>query len=186
MFAAVAGISMFTSDVQYGTLNPALIAQPSRTNLAVSKVFVATVFGTAIAVSSQIGGLLGGLTSAAGVGDGATIVDRSLWATAFVAMASMVGLGVGMIARHSAAAISGLLIWWLVVENLIVALAPARLARLLPFVAGNAMVGIEMDSPDNEFANIALTQTQNAVLLAGYATAALIAGTVVLHRTEPR
>ena len=53
-----------------------------------------------------------------------------------------------MIARHSAAAISGLLVWWLVVENLIVALAPARIARFLPFVAGNAMVGIEMDSPD--------------------------------------
>jgi len=95
------------------------------------------------------------------------IVSRTLWAIAFVAMASIVGLGVGMVARHSAAAIAGLLIWWLVVENLIVALAPARTARLLPFVAGNTMVGIEMDSPDTDLADIALTQPQNASLLAG-------------------
>ena len=52
--------------------------------------------------------------------------------------------------------------------------------------SGNAMVGIEMDSPDTNLADIALTQPQNAILLAGYATAALIAGTVVLHRTEAR
>ncbi len=114
------------------------------------------------------------------------IVSRTLWAIAFVAMVSVIGIGVGMVARHSAAAIAGLLIWWLVVENLIVALAPARIARLLPFVAGNAMVGIEMDSPDINLADIALTRPQNAMLLAGYAAAALIAGLVVLQRSEAR
>ena len=115
-----------------------------------------------------------------------TIVERSTWAGAFVALAAVFGLGVGMLARHSAAAISGLLVWWLVVENLVVALAPARAARFLPFVAGNAMVGIEMDSPDADLAGIALTRAQDALLLGAYATAAIVAGTIVLHRAEAR
>jgi hypothetical protein len=186
VFASVAGILVFTSDVQHGTLEPTLIAQPSRTTVAAAKATIALAFGAAIATVGQLAGLLGGVVTRADLGDGSTIVNRGAWAIAFVALASALGLGVGMIARHSAAAISGLLVWWLVVENLIVALVPARVARLMPYVAGNGMVGIEMDSPDPELAGLTLTRTQDALLLGAYATLALAAGIVVLRRHEAR
>jgi ABC-2 type transport system permease protein len=186
VFASVAGILVFTSDVQHGTLEPTLIAQPSRTTVAAAKATIALTFGAAIAAVGQLAGVLGGVLARADLGDGSTIVNRAAWAIAFVALASTLGLGVGMIARHSAAAISGLLVWWLVVENLIVALAPARVARLMPFVVGNGMVGIEMDSPDPELAGLTLTRTQDALILSAYATLALAAGIAVLHRQEAR
>ena len=186
VFASVAGILVFTSDVQHGTLEPTLIAQPSRGTVAAAKAAIALTFGAAIAVVGQLTGLLGGVAARADLGDHMLILERALWATGFVALASMLGLGVGMIARHSAAAISGLLVWWLVVENLIVALAPARIARLLPFVAGNAMVGIEMDSPDPDLAGLVLSRTQDAMLLGAYATLALVGGVAVLRRQEAR
>ena len=186
VFAAVAGISMFTSDIQHGTLEPTLIAQPSRTTIAAAKVLIAAAFGTAVAGLSQVGGLAGGFIAGTELGDLSTIAQRALWAMLFVSLASIIGLGVGMLARHSAAAISGLLVWWLVVENLIVALAPARIARFLPFVAGNAMVGIDMDSPDTNLAALTLTRPQDALLLAAYAAATLVAGTLILQRTEAR
>ncbi len=186
VFAAVAGILLFTSDVQHGTLEPTLIARPSRTTLAAAKTTLALALGATIAAVGQLAGLLGGVLSGADLGDSSAIIDRTLWATVFVALASALGLGAGMIARHSAAAISGLLIWWLVVENLVVALAPARIERLLPFVAGNDMVGIEMESPDPALATVTLSPTQDVLLLGAYTCFALIAGIVVLHRQEAR
>ena len=186
VFASVAGILVFTSDVQHGTLEPTLIAQPSRGTMAAAKAAVALTFGAAIAVVGQLTGLLGGVAARADLGDHTLIVERALWAIGFVALASVLGLGIGMIARHSAAAISGLLVWWLVVENLIVALAPARIARFLPFVAGNAMVGIEMDSPDPDLPGVVLTRSQDALLLGAYATLALVSGVAVLRRQEAR
>ncbi len=186
VFTSVAGILVFTSDVQHGTLEPTPVAQPPRTTVAAAKAAVALTFGAAIAAVGQLAGLLGGVLSSADLGDGSTIINRAAWAIAFVALASALGLGVGMIARHSAAAVSGLLVWWLVVESLIVARAPARVARLLPFVAGNGMIGIEMDSPDPELAGLTLTRTQDALVLGAYATLALAAGIAVLHRQEAR
>ncbi len=109
VFAAVAGISMFTSDIQHGTLEPTLIAQPSRTTIAAAKVLIAAAFGTAVAGLSQVGGLAGGFIAGTELGDLSTIAQRALWAMLFVSLASIIGLGVGMLARHSAAAISGLL-----------------------------------------------------------------------------
>jgi hypothetical protein len=186
VFASIAGILVFTSDVQHGTLEPTLIARPARGTMAAAKAATALTFGAAIAVVGQLTGLVGGIAARATLGDHSLIVERTVWAIVFVALASALGLGVGMIARHSAAAISGLLVWWLVVENLIVALTPARIARFLPFVAGNAMVGIEMDSPDPDLADLVLTRTQDALLLGAYAALALVGGVAVLRRQEAR
>ena len=48
----------------------------------------------------------------------------------------MIGLGVGMIVRHSAGAISGLLMWSFVVENLFAPALPDGVVHFLPFSAG--------------------------------------------------
>jgi hypothetical protein len=49
-----------------------------------------------------------------------------------------------MTVRHSAAAISGFIIWWLVIENLMAALLPETVARFMPFYAGAAVLGVEV------------------------------------------
>ena len=72
------------------------------------------------------------------------------------------------------------------VENLVVVLAPAKIARLLPFIAGNAMVGVEMESPDPDAAALLFTRPQNALLLTTYALLAIAIGKVVLTRQDTR
>ena len=53
VFASVAGILVFTSDVQHGTLEPTLIAQPSRGKVAAAKAAIALTFGAATPSSAS-------------------------------------------------------------------------------------------------------------------------------------
>lgn len=184
VFAAVAGISLFTAEVQHRTLDPVLIAQPRRSVIAVAKTVTAAGLGTAIAVVGQGGGLLAGLAVGSTVGGAGAIAALVAWAALFATGAALLGLGVGMIVRHGTAAITVVLVWWLVVENLFVALGPARLARFLPFVAGNGMVGIEMDAPDADLAALVLSRSQNTAVLGAYVALSLLVGTVLLHRRD--
>lgn len=184
VFAAVAGISLFTTEIQHHTLDPLLIAQPRRSIVVGAKSIVAALYGATIALVGQVGGLAAGIAVGAELGAPGAIAAQTAWAAVFAAAASLLGLGVGMIVRHGSAAIAGLLVWWLVVENLVVALAPARWARLLPFVAGNALVGIEMDSPDATLPGTALSSAANLALLVAYVAVALVAGAVLVGRRE--
>lgn len=186
VFAAVAGTVLFTSEVQHGTLDPTLTAEPSRRALTLAKAVVAAIFGVTLALSGQIGGIVGGLVTGTELGGAERVATGTLWAGGFAALTAVLGLGVGMIVRHSAAAVSGLLVWWLVVENLVVVLAPAKVARLLPFIAGNAMVGVEMESNDPNAAALLFTRPQNALLLTTYALLAIAIGKVALTRQDTR
>lgn len=186
VFAAVAGTVLFTSEVQHGTLDPTLTAQPSRRALVLAKAAIAAAFGATLALVGQIGGVAGGLIVGTDLGRVERVATGVAWAVGFAALTAVLGLGVGMVVRHSAAAVSGLLVWWLVVENLVVALAPAEVARLLPFVAGNAMVGVEMESPDLDAAALMFTRPQNALLLTTYALLSAATGKVALASQDSR
>ena len=85
-----------------------------------------------------------------------------------------------VVARQSAAAISGVLVWWLVVENLVSVFAPERVVRLMPFFAGNGMLEIV-----DEGERIAYDRPITALIFAGYALASLAIGAAVTARTDP-
>ena len=101
-----------------------------------------------------------------------------------MSLASVLGLGIGMIARHSTAAISGLLVWWLVVENLLNAFLDPRFSRLLPFVAGNGLLPLDDPAASIETLSATLSRTENALVFGGYATLAFTIGTVLLCRRD--
>ncbi|MEL6983129.1 MAG: hypothetical protein AAFO29_11955, partial [Actinomycetota bacterium] len=182
VFAAVGGILLFTSESQHGTLGPALTAQPARVIIAGSKTIVAAGFGAMLGAVGLAAGFAGGFLGPIATGDTSTIVSTSLWAIGFTSLASVLGLGIGMIARVSTAAVSGLLVWWLVVENLMSAFLAERFARFMPFVAGNGMLG--QAGPDGGSPEVALTTTENALVFGGYAAVALLLGTVLLYRRD--
>lgn len=73
-----------------------------------------------------------------------------------------------------------MLVWWLVVESLVSAFAPARVVSFMPFVAGNGMLDI---APEGE--EIAFTRPTTALIFAGYALGALLLGAAVINRTDP-
>ena len=179
VFAAVAGILLFSTEAQHGSLGATLSAQPRRSVVAAAKAITAAAFGAALGVAGVAAGLLGAVLGGVPAGDTSTMLESSLWAVAFSTLSALLGLGVGMVARHSTVAISGLLVWWLVVENLLSVFLDPQLVRFLPFVAGNGLLQIVVDDP--EHLAVALSLPQNAAVFGGYALLALVAGTALLH-----
>lgn len=182
VFAAVGGILLFTSESQHGTLAPALTAQPARALIAGSKTVIAAGYGALLGAVGLAAGFAGAYLGPIAMGDTSAMLSTSLWAIGFASLAAVLGLGIGMIARLSTAAVSGLLVWWLVVENLIGVFLAERFARFMPFAAGNGMLGD--GGPGEAASDLALSTTENALVFGGYAAAALAIGTVLLYRRD--
>ena len=142
VFVAVAGILTITTEAEHRTLPMTYAAQPRRHVVIAAKAMLVTTFAAALALSGLAAGALGAAIGGSEIGDTSTIPSTIGWSVGFAALAGILGFGIGLIARQSAAAISGLLVWWLVVESLVSVFAAARYARFLPFVAGNGMLGI--------------------------------------------
>jgi ABC-2 type transport system permease protein len=181
VFASVAGILLFTSESQHGTLGPALTAQPARAVIAGSKTVLAAAFGATLGAVGLAAGYLGAWITSIPVGDTSAILSTVGWAIGFSTLAAVLGLGIGMITRMSTAAVSGLLVWWLVVENLVSLFLAERFVRFMPFTAGNNMISA---GPQEEITELALSGAENALVFGGYAAAALTIGTVLLYRRD--
>lgn len=184
VIAAVASILLFTSEAQHGTLATALTAQPARWPLAAAKAVTAVGVGLVLGAVGMLTGFAGGALGGLELGDSSGMAATTAWALTFTALASVLGLGLGMVVRHSAAAISWLLVWWLVAESLLLAFLPETVSRFLPFYAGGALLGVEVDTTTPETLAVALTRAQDALVFGGFAAAALVAGTVLLHRRD--
>lgn len=184
VLAAIVGILMFTSEVQHGTMATAVTAQPARWVTVAAKTAVAACFGLAMGALGMIGGLSGTLLGGLESGDTSAMPAKVLWALFVTALAPLLGLGIGMIVRHSAAAVSILLVWVFVVENLLRTLIPANVHRFLPFSAANGLLGTATGTDSAEMIAAELSRVQDALLFGGYAAAALAIGTVLLYRRD--
>jgi ABC-2 type transport system permease protein len=112
------------------------------------------------------------------------MASTALWGLLLTTLAPVFGLGVGMILRHSAAAVSILLVWAFVLENILRALIPVNAARYMPFSTANNMLGIASATDTPESLAAALTPLQNALFFGGYAFALLAIGTTLLYRRD--
>jgi hypothetical protein len=145
VLAAIAGILLFSAEAQHGTLAGALTAQPSRWPVVAGKAVVATGLGLALGVIGLLTGFAGALAGGLEVGYTSGVPSTMLWALLYTCGSAVLGLGVGMVVRHSAGAVSGLLVWWLVVEGFIVMFAPGEVVRFVPFDTGWRSLGIVSD-----------------------------------------
>jgi len=184
VIAAITAILTVTSEIQYGTLASALTAQPARWVLVAAKTVMAVRIGLVLGVIGMVTGTAGAFLGGLDAGDTGSMVTTASWALTFTVLASVLGLGVGLVVRHSAAAISGLIVWWLVVENLVWAFLPETVSRFLPFYAGGALLGVDIDTTTPETIAVALSRTQDALVFGGYAAVALLVGTVLLYRRD--
>lgn len=184
VLSAVAGILLLTSEVQHGTLAGAFTAHPARWPIAATKAVVAATFGLLLGAIGLASGLAGALATGAELGPTSGLASTLGWALLYTAGSALLGLGVGMVVRHSAGAISGLLVWWLVVEAMVVQFAPARLARFVPFDTGFRTLGVESDYDVAEVAAAGLSNPLHAAIFWGYVLAALAIGTALLLRRD--
>lgn len=179
LLASIGGILLITAEVQHGTLQAALVTHPGRTPVITATTISAAGLGLAMGATGLLAGVVGALVGGLDPGQALTFATEALWATLFTALAAMLGLGVGMAVRHGSAAISGLLAWWLVVENLLLVFLPERAAQFLPYVAGGGMLDI-----DSAWDFGGLTRAQNAATFSVYTAIALGIGALVVHRSD--
>jgi ABC-2 type transport system permease protein len=184
VLAAIMGTLMFTSEAQHGTMAAAVAAQPARWVTVAAKTTVAASFGLAMGILGMIGGLSGAILGGLAKGDTSGMASTALWGLLLTTLAPVLGLGVGMILRHSAAAVSILLVWAFVLENIARTLIPVSTARYMPFSAATGMLGISSATDTPESLAAALTPFQNAVLFGGYAFALLAIGTTLFYRRD--
>ncbi|MGI9030278.1 MAG: ABC transporter permease [Ilumatobacteraceae bacterium] len=185
MLASIVGALMFTSEVQHGTLPNAVMAQPARWVIVTAKTVVASGFGLVMGIVGMTAGFAGAVLGGLDAGDSSGVAATVLWGLFLTSMASLFGLGVGMILKHGAMATSSVLIWALVLENLIRGFAPPTISRYLPFSAAAGLLGIRQAGDTDETVAAALSRVQDAFLFGGYVVAAVAVGTVLLYRRDP-
>ena len=184
MLAAVVGILMFTGEAQHGTLAVALTARPARWVIVTAKTITATVVGLTLGATGMIAGFAGAALGGVALGSGSALTSRALWALAYIAMAALFGLGVGMIVRHTAGAITGLLMWSFVIESLFAPALPEAVRHFLPFSAGYRLLDAGPNfEPPVVIAN-QLDRPQYALIFGGYALISLAIGAVLLYRRD--
>jgi hypothetical protein len=184
LFAVVAGTLLITSDLQHGTFAVALTARPSKPILVAAKVAIAAVLGFAMGVLGIVGGLLGGLAGGMDRGDMSGAASGVAWALVLTTLAAVLGLGVGTIVRHSAGAVTAVLVWALAGETLIRSMAPASVSRLLPFSAAHGLLGTRSVADSPETLAAALSHAADAAVIGCWAAVAAVIGTVVLLRSD--
>jgi ABC-2 type transport system permease protein len=184
VLATVTGILMFTSEAQHGTLAATLTARTTRWVIVAAKAVMATTVGLVLGAVAMVAGFAGALIGGVDVGDGSAVPSRAGWALLYIALAAVIGLGVGMIARHSAGAITGLLMWSFVIESLFAPALPDGVLHFLPFSAGYRLLAAGPSfKPPVSIAH-ELARPQYALIFGGYALISLAIGTVLLHRRE--
>jgi ABC-2 type transport system permease protein len=184
MLAAIAGVLLFGSEVQHGTLAAAVAARPSRWIIALAKTLTAAALGLVIGATGLVAGFGGAVLAGLDAGDTSSLAATISWALLFTTLSAVLGLGVGMIVRNSTAAIGGILVWGFVVENLLNLFLPVEVARFLPFFAGNKLLAYNNDFDTPEAIAVALTRSESALVFGGYAALALLVGTLLLYRRD--
>ena len=180
VFAAVSGILTYTTEAEHHTAHQTFAAEPRRGVVIAAKACITALYAAVLGLAGLGAGAIGAALGGVEAGDTSTIPTTIAWATGFTVLAGVLGLGIGLIARHSAAAISGVLVWWLVVESLVSVFAPERVVRFMPFFAGNGMLDMADDGGATPF-----DRPITALIFAGYAIGALLIGLAVTTRTDP-
>jgi len=184
VLAVVMGTLLFTSEVQHGTLANSVTAQPARWVIVAAKAVVGSSLGLVMGIVGMLAGFSGAVLGGLEAGDTSGMASTALWGLLLTSLAPVIGLGVGMIIRHSAAAASTVLVWALVVENLIKGFAPVKASRFMPFSAANGLLGIHAAGDTPATIAAALPRIQDAFLFSGYSLAAVVLGTVLLYRRD--
>jgi ABC-2 type transport system permease protein len=180
IFALLLGIRSFTDEFRFGSIVPTLLANPRRLRVLAAKVVTTAAAGIVLALAATAVAIAVGapILIAKGwditwsIGAMGSVVGRLLVASA---LWTTIGVGVGLAIRHQVAAVAGSLVWMIAAEGIVGGLLP-DVARYFPGSAGFAVVGIN--------ASGLLAPVTAAILLGGYAAAAVAAGGTLMQRRD--
>jgi ABC-2 type transport system permease protein len=178
LFAALLGAMSFTAETRHGTIRPTFLTTPWRGRVVVAKVLASILIGAAFGLVAGAGAAVAGATTLRSRGidvllDGGDYVQLVGGTAAAAALWAAIGVGVGAVVRNQVPALIGLCAWLLFIEGLLIGDVAGvdEVGRFAPGAAGAALSGLDPDT--------LLAPVPGLVLLALYATAATVIGSVI-------
>jgi ABC-2 type transport system permease protein len=168
VFAALAGIMLFTSEYRFGTIRPTSLFNPNRTRLFATKIAAGVLSGLVFGVIGEglvfsIGLMILKIRGVAIVMTGANMTELIVGAIIGTALWGAIGVGVGAIVPNQVGAVISLLAWGFVVENLVFGFLP-KIGRFLPVHSSDSMMGPIQDKLLSGIAGTVVTVAWAVVL----------------------
>ncbi|MGV8845287.1 ABC transporter permease [Tessaracoccus sp.] len=194
LLAGVLGVLAITGEYSSGTMQPTMVAVPSRMTVLAAKAIVLFVTGTLVGLVTLVGSWAVSypMFAALGLGVGLTapgVAVALLGGAAYIGFCAVMGLGVGTLLRSSAAGvatvISVILLLPLILSVLPVSSTIRNLHLLTMSKAGDAIVGLA--DPAQGLVNLAdgyVSPGAGWIVAAAWAGAFLAAGAVRLVRKD--
>ena len=178
--ASLIGVMSITSEFRHGTIRPTFVFTPRRGRVVSAKVFSSFILGVIFGLITEAVAFAVGLSILAIRGVEVVVPTHellfvALGSIACAALMAALGVGVGAIARNQVLAVIGVVVWFMVVENVMVGVWP-QIGKFFPLAAGDAMTGINSDQ--------LLTASQGALVLVGYVLISFLAALAVTQRMD--
>jgi ABC-type transport system involved in multi-copper enzyme maturation permease subunit len=178
--AALIGVMSICSEFRHGTIRPTFVFTPKRGRVLVAKVLSSTVLGAVFGLITEALAFGTGMAILRGRGVDTALGARELLLVVFgsvavTALMAALGVGLGAVIRNQVLAVIGLVVWFMVVENVVVSVAPS-IGRFFPLAAGDALTGINADE--------LLTAPQGGAVLLAYVAAFFVAGLMITRRSD--
>jgi ABC-2 type transport system permease protein len=184
LFGALLGALAVTGEIRHGTIRPTLLVTPRRERVVAAKLAASALGGlglgllaAALTAGVEAAGLgARGVTIGLGGGDYAQLLAGGALAAALFAT---IGVGVGALVRNQVAAVAGVCVWLLFVEPILLGDLPS-IAKYAPAASAGAIAG----AIQSQLADSLVAPALGALLLAGYAAVAGLAGTIAMGRRD--
>ena len=178
--ASLIGVMSITSEFRHGTIRPTFVFTPRRGRVVSAKVFSSFILGVIFGLITEAVAFAVGLAILAIRGVDVVVPTHellfvALGSIACAALMAALGVGVGAVARNQVLAVIGVVVWFMVVENVMVGVWP-QIGKFFPLAAGDAMTGINSDQ--------LLTASQGALVLVGYVLVSFFAALAVTQRMD--
>jgi ABC-type transport system involved in multi-copper enzyme maturation permease subunit len=186
LLLGVFGVLRMTGEYGSGLIRASLVAVPRRLPVLWAKALVLVLVTAPVAVTVSVASFLISQAFAGdhGVGLGDSGVPRALLgAAAYPVAIGLLGLGIGAVLRHAAAAITVFVAALLVIPALLPAALSQRLQdivlKYLPVVAGQTLYNLGDAGPTK-----LLAPGVAAIVLGGYVIVLLAGGAALLQRRD--
>jgi ABC-2 type transport system permease protein len=182
LLLGVFGILMITGEYSSGLIRATFAAVPRRAPVLAAKAVVLLLVALPVMAVASCGALFADRLFAGAPLPESGVVRATIGAAAAPIGLALLGLGLGALVRHTAAAITVYVLSMLVLPALLQAALPDRLGehvvRYVPVAAAQGMY-----AADNPFRM--LSPTPAALVLLAWVAAALAAGTLTLWHRDP-
>lgn len=184
LMVLILGVLAFTQELRHGTATSTFLVEPRRSRVLVAKWLALALVSAVIAAATLVVSITVSVVLIRSRGGDVTAAAQfwQMVAAGFVVMAAygVIGVAVGALVRNQIAAVVGVLVWMLAVEQIAIPAFPA-LGRWMPGGATNALLQL---GPAISLDGKLLSAPVGGLVLVGYTAVAVALALAVVPRRD--